>query len=138
MLTRQESIMRQIVYRSITTAPSGRAADDIPGIVQDALARNGLEGITGLLYCEDDSFLQVIEGHDDSIDELLDRLEADKRHRGLRILTDREIAEREFGDWTMAYRDRRESVDDFDKRLRVLLAGVSRETADYFRALTPA
>ena len=38
----------------------------------------------------------------------------------------------------MVYRDRRESIDAFDDRLRVLLAGVSRETADYFRALVPA
>jgi hypothetical protein len=130
--------MRQVIYRSITTALSGRATDDLPSIVQDATARNGLEGITGLLYSEDDSFLQVIEGHDDSIEELLTRLEADDRHRGIRILSDRRITDREFGDWTMAYRDRRESVDDFDDRLRVLLAGVSRETADHFRALAPA
>lgn len=130
--------MRQVVYRSTTTAASGRAADDIPSIVQDAAARNGLEGITGLLYSEDDSFLQAIEGHDDSIDDLLNRLEADPRHRNLRILSDRQIDEREFGDWTMAYRDRRETVDDFDDRLRVLLAGVSRDTADFFRALTSA
>ncbi|QDZ07374.1 BLUF domain-containing protein [Sphingomonas panacisoli] len=130
--------MRQVVYRSTTTTPSGRAADDIPGIVQDAIARNGIEGITGLLYCEDDSFLQVIEGHEESIEELLDRLEADRRHRGIRILSDRQIPWREFGGWTMAYRDRRESIDAFDERLRVLLAGVSKETVDHFRALMPA
>jgi hypothetical protein len=130
--------MRQLVYRSITTAPSGKAADDIPGIIYDAAARNGLEGITGLLYCEDDSFLQLVEGHDDAIDDLLDRLYADDRHRDLRILADREVDEREFGDWTMAYRDRRESIDAFDERLSVLLAGVSPETAAYFRALVPA
>lgn len=130
--------MRQLIYRSTTTAGSGHAVDDLPAIVQQASARNGIEGITGLLYSEDDSFLQVIEGHDDSIEDLLGRLEADPRHRGIRILSDRHISEREFGDWTMAYRDRRESVDDFDQRLRVLLVGVSRETADFFRALTPA
>jgi hypothetical protein len=130
--------MRQVIYRSITTAPSGRAADDIPGIIYDAVARNGLEGITGLLYCEADSFLQVIEGHEDSVEELLERLYLDERHRGLTILSDRAIDEREFGDWTMAYRDRRESIDAFDDRMRVLLAGVSRETSDYFRALVAA
>lgn len=129
--------MRQVIYRSSTTAESGQASDDIAAIIQDASARNGLEGITGLLYAEEDSFLQVIEGHDDSVEDLLDRLEADPRHRAIRILTDRQIAEREFGDWTMAYRERREHVDDFDDRMRVLLAGVSPQTANYFRALAP-
>ncbi|WP_066810644.1 BLUF domain-containing protein [Sphingomonas asaccharolytica] len=130
--------MRQIVYRSITTAESGRAADDIPDIVRQAAARNGIEGITGLLYTEDDTFLQVIEGPSDSVSDLIARLENDARHRDLTILVDRSIAEREFGDWTMIYRDRRESIDAFDDRLRVLLAGVSDETVRHFRALQPA
>jgi len=130
--------MRQLIYRSVTTAPSGKAADDIPAILYDAIARNGLEGITGLLYCEEEAFLQVIEGHELSIADLLGRLIIDDRHRDLNILVDREIEGREFGGWTMTYRERRESVDDFDERLRVLLAGVSPETARYFRALVPA
>jgi hypothetical protein len=130
--------MRQIVYRSTTTTDSGRAADDIPDIVRQAAARNGIEGITGLLYSENDAFLQVIEGPSDSMSDLIARLYEDDRHRDLIILVDRPIAQREFGDWTMIYRDRRETSDAFDDRLRVLLAGVSDETAQYFRALQPA
>jgi len=130
--------VRQIIYRSITTSTSGRAADDIPDIVREAAPRNGLDGITGLLYSEEDAFLQAIEGPDDSVSDLMARLETDPRHRDLTILVDRSIAEREFGDWTMIYRDRRESIDAFDDRLRVLLAGVSDETVRHFRALQPA
>ena len=130
--------MRQIVYRSITTDPSGRAAGQVPAIVRDASARNGIEGVTGLLYCEGAAFLQAIEGDDAGIADLLERLHTDPRHRDLEVLVDRTIDEREFGDWAMAWRDRRESVDDFDRRLRVLLAGVSPETAAYFRSLVPA
>lgn len=130
--------MRQVIYRSITTAESGRASDDIPGILAQAVARNGIDGITGLLYTEDDAFLQAIEGPEASMTDLIERLEGDDRHHDIRILVDRAVEEREFGDWTMIYRDRRESVDDFDDRLRVLLAGVSSETADYFHALMPA
>jgi hypothetical protein len=130
--------MRQIIYRSTTTADSRRAADDIPDILRQAVARNGIEGITGLLYSEDDAFLQVVEGPSDCVSDLMARLYDDDRHRDLIILVDRPIAQREFGDWTMIYRDRRESIDAFDDRLRVLLAGVSDETVGYFRALQPA
>ena len=130
--------MRQIIYRSTTTADSGRAADDIPGILRQAIARNGIDGITGLLYTEADAFLQAIEGPSQSMSDLLARLNGDDRHRDLRILVDRPIARREFGDWTMIYRDRRETIDSFDDRLRVLLAGVSDETVGYFKALQPA
>jgi hypothetical protein len=130
--------MRQIIYRSTTTAESGRAVEDIPGILRQAIARNGIDGITGLLYTEADAFLQAIEGPADSMSDLLARLYSDDRHRDLTILVDRPIARRDFGDWTMIYRDRRESSDAFDDRLRVLLAGVSDETVKYFRALQPA
>jgi hypothetical protein len=130
--------MRQIIYRSLTTSDSGRAAADIPGILRQAVARNGIEGITGLLYTEEDAFLQVIEGPEESIVNLLYSLQVDVRHRDLTILVDRPIDMREFGDWTMVYRDRRESVDAFDERMRVLLSGVSDETVRYFRALVPA
>jgi predicted CopG family antitoxin len=130
--------MRLIIYRSTTTAESGRAADHIPDILRQAVARNGIDGITGLLYTEEDTFLQAIEGPSDSMSDLLDRLYEDRRHRDLEILADRTIDEREFGDWTMIYRDRRESIDAFDDRLRVLLAGVSDDTVRHFRALQPA
>lgn len=127
--------MRQIIYRSTTTADSGRAADDIPGILRQAVARNGIDGITGLLYTEEGAFLQAIEGPSDSMSDLLARLRNDDRHSALEILVDRPIEHREFGDWTMIHRDRRETTDAFDDRLRVLLAGVSDETVAQFRAL---
>lgn len=130
--------MRQIIYRSTSTSDSGRAADDIPGILRQAVARNGIDGITGLLYTQGDVFLQAIEGPSERISDLLARLYQDGRHRELAILVDRPIEHREFGDWTMIYRDRRESTDAFDDRLRVLLAGVSEETVAQFRALQPA
>ncbi|MGN6817471.1 MAG: BLUF domain-containing protein [Sphingomonas sp.] len=130
--------MRQIIYRSTSTADTRRAVDEIPGILRQAVARNGVDGITGLLYTQDDAFLQAIEGPPESMTDLLARLYRDDRHRELQILVDRPVEHREFGDWTMIHRDRRESIDAFDDRLRVLLAGVSDETVEHFRALQPA
>lgn len=130
--------MRQVIYRSITTANSRQAANDIPGILRQAVARNGVEGITGLLYTEGDVFLQAIEGPEDSITGLIASLCVDHRHREMKILIDRPVEAREFGDWTMIHRDRRESADAFDERMRVLLAGVSDETVRQFSALVPA
>lgn len=130
--------MRQIIYTSITTNPSGHADDDAVAITRQALLRNGLDGVTGLLYTQDADFLQVIEGPDDSIADLLASLLSDPRHRDLRMLIDRDIEDREFGDWMMLHRERRETVDAFDRRLHGLLLNVSHETAGYFRALVPA
>lgn len=130
--------MRQIIYTSVTTKTTGRAADDCTAILRVASGRNGLDGITGLLYTEEDSFLQVIEGPEESVAELLESLYADTRHRDIRILVDQIVEHREFGDWMMLHRDRRETSNEFDDRLRVRLSRVSPETASYFKALTAA
>ena len=104
----------------------------------DSVATLMPQGITGLLYTEEGAFLQAIEGPPDSMSDLLARLYDDERHHALEILVDRSIEQREFGDWTMIHRERRETTDSFDDRLRVLLAGVSAETVSHFRALQPA
>lgn len=130
--------MRQIIYTSISTADSGRAADDCPAILRVANSRNGLDGITGLLYTEDAAYLQTIEGPEESVEDLLVSLRNDPRHRDIDILVDRTVEDREFGDWMMVHRDRRGTVDALDERLRVLLLGVSPKTAGYFRALVDA
>ena len=130
--------MRQVVYTSVSNTASGRASDDCQAIMRVASARNGIDGITGLLYTEGSAFLQVIEGPEESVADLLASLYADPRHRDLLILVDCIVDDREFGDWMMVHRDRRETVDDFDRRLRRILLGVSPATATYFRALEPA
>lgn len=47
--------------------------------------------------------MQVLEGPDDSVDEVLRAILADTRHNNPRILSHKMIHEREFGDWAMAY-----------------------------------
>ena len=135
--------MRQVIYRSISTAASGRAADDAPEILKVAHGLNGVDGITGILYVEGRNFLQVIEGEAESIASLLERLLADPRHKDVTILSDISTSEREFGDWTMLQRDPVDDMasfkaDDFDERMRVLLFTASPQTVEHFSRLALA
>ncbi len=135
--------MRQVIYRSTTTAPSGRAAEDTPEILKSAQALNGVDGISGILYVEGPHFLQVIEGGAESIASLLERLFADRRHKDIIILSDKNVDHREFGDWTMIQRDPVDDVagykvDDFDERMRVLLFTAAPETIAHFSRLALA
>lgn len=124
--------MRQLVYRSITTVPSGRAADDCPPIAQTAYVRNGIDGISGLLFADGDAFVQAMEGEDDTIDRLMRRISVDPRHRDIVVLIDRPIDTRDFGGWSMACRERGEGAAAFADRLRGLLTGVSPDVAGHF------
>ena len=48
-------------------------------------------------------FAQVLEGRSEVTTGRLDHISADPRHVGFRLLVERQIALREYGDWSMGY-----------------------------------
>ncbi len=81
-----------------------------PGLTEDGLAAihiaaktlNALDGVTGLLIYNGSSFLQIIEGAEDAITDLVARLRADRRHHDFTVRDERTIQARSFPDWNMA------------------------------------
>lgn len=74
---------------------------DLADIHQAARNLNALDGITGLLVFDGTRFLQVIEGAEEAIDNLVARLRRDPRHSAFEIRDERFVAERSFPDWSM-------------------------------------
>ncbi len=95
--------MHGLLYISFATRSMSR--QDLREIRDASILNNGPEGITGILFYQDGMFLQVLEGERAALDELLDRLRRDCRHRGLTILLDEPIQARSFPDWAMALGD---------------------------------
>ena len=91
--------LKSLAYTSL--ARPGLGPGDIRAIHQTARHLNALDGVTGLLIYNGCQFLQVIEGAESAIDDLLQRLEADSRHSGLTVEDQRFIEHREFRDWAM-------------------------------------
>lgn len=107
--------MRQVVYVS-TAANIGEG--DLESILHDAKRNNAGIGITGFLMFNGQNFLQLLEGSEDALDTLIDRIEADPRHSGLVVMSDLQVAERCFPDWSMklvrlsaSVEQRREELD---------------------------
>ncbi len=73
----------------------------LDGILKQSRKNNPLLGITGLLCVSDNLFIQVIEGGRDEVCELFNAIVRDDRHQQVRLLIYEEIAERQFGNWTM-------------------------------------
>ena len=130
------SFMRQIIYESVAT--TGSATDEAHDILRGARPFNGLNGVTGLLCASDGRFLQVLEGPDESLDVAMERIRADPRHQDIAILSNGPIAERAFGDWTMAYRDHGASTAMLDDRLRILVRHAPPPIAERFRQFVGA
>ncbi len=91
------------VYVSSATRPL--SGDDILEILQVSRANNEKFGITGMLLYREGNFLQVLEGPAGVVDSLIQKIRRDPRHDGVILMSRRSIKEREFGDWSMAFRN---------------------------------
>lgn len=74
---------------------------DLSDIHETARHLNALDGITGLLVFDGVRFLQIIEGPEEAIDALVERLRRDPRHSAFEIRDEHVIEARSFPDWSM-------------------------------------
>jgi hypothetical protein len=95
--------MLQIAYISTAKGLVDQALlDDILSVSR---RNNRAAGITGLLVSGGRRFLQVLEGPDQAVLTTYARIQTDPRHRAFVLVTCQPVADRAFGDWSMAYRE---------------------------------
>ncbi|WP_125660171.1 BLUF domain-containing protein [Sphingomonas sp. 2R-10] len=94
--------MLQLIY--VSTARTG-ATIDLARILASSRRNNRRDGITGLLHHRGRRFLQALEGEAAHVEAAYARIAADPRHHAMVVLSRREVATREFGDWAMAADD---------------------------------
>ncbi len=92
-----------IVYVSSATRPF--ADEEILELLRIARRNNERLGVTGMLLYRDGNFLQVLEGSVGAIDELVQIIRKDPRHQGFILMSRKNIEERNFSDWSMAFRN---------------------------------
>jgi hypothetical protein len=95
--------IRQIVYASKATHPM--LSEDLANILKTAQSRNLADGITGILLYRQGYFLQVLEGPNERLSLLLEKLARDPRHHEVRVLLEGNVPARAFGAWSMAFQD---------------------------------
>jgi hypothetical protein len=92
----------QLGYVSTASAPMPREA--LLDMLYQARAANAVDGITGLLLYHDGHFVQALEGPEDAVRDLYDRIRRDARHRDVVMMFEQTIARREFADWSMGFK----------------------------------
>ena len=90
--------MKQLIYRS---QPFGFDSAMLAGILSAARRNNRANGITGALICQQDMYIQLVEGPDEAIDALYQRILADDRHTEVKLAMSAEVEERMFPEWDM-------------------------------------
>lgn len=91
--------LKSLTY--ISRARLDLSGDDLAAIHQRARHLNALDGITGLLVFDGTRFLQIVEGAEDAIDDLMGRLRGDPRHNAIEVRDERVVDARSFPDWSM-------------------------------------
>lgn len=93
--------LRTVIYSSRETNEISQ--DDVEMLLVYARAHNETVGITGLLLYFDYVFFQVLEGPEEEVRDLYERIIADDRHQDVTLHVDEAITSRLFGEWAMAY-----------------------------------
>jgi hypothetical protein len=89
----------QIIYTSHATVPLDRKS--LREMVAGASRKNRTHGITGMLYCADESYLQVLEGDEKAVLLLYSDILRDNRHDNIRTVVIRPIEQTDFPNWSM-------------------------------------
>ncbi len=89
----------QIIYTSHATVPL--VGDRLRAMVADASRRNRATEITGMLYCAQGAYLQVIEGEESAVLILYADILRDARHDDIHTVVIRPVRKRDFPNWSL-------------------------------------
>lgn len=109
-------------YLYISTAPS-LSRREVESILESSARNNPTRGVTGLLLYNGRNFLQLLEGEEAELVELMLRIAHDPRHSGVSLLERRPIDSRACPDWAMKRVMVAESVEERRKVLDTELPG---------------
>lgn len=94
-------MLRRVLYVSSSIKPFSN--QELKRLLGRCRVNNRLSGVTGALLYLNGNFLQVLEGPAEDVAATLERIKKDQRHRGLLVLSDREVEERCFPQWSMGF-----------------------------------
>ena len=118
-----------LTYRSIAIPEI--TVEQIEGILKTARSFNSKNDVSGCLIFSKGYFIQLLEGSKDNIKELMDSIDADKRHTNVDILSEGETEERIFKTWDMAYLKPSEKIkSDTAKEIKKTLLKLTDTTVE--------
>lgn len=109
----------QIIYISRSTFESSAVVNKIEPNVARILSKSRLNnrknGLVGVLYFGDGVFFQCLEGEEEIVNTLLEKLNADSRHTDLKVISKKYIDKLSFGEWAMKFAPLDEQIIKFLK-----------------------
>jgi len=95
--------MRQLVY--VSSASVNFSQPELLALLDKCRSNNTKLDLTGMLLFKDSNFIQALEGEEAVLESLFEKISKDHRHRGILKLFSTNIDERDFPDWSMAFKN---------------------------------
>lgn len=94
--------MIELVY--ISRAKQHFSEDQLVELLKQARTNNEKLGISGLLlYDNKGTFIQALEGDEEQVDRLFNKISGDERHSRINRISRKSIKVRAFPDWKMGF-----------------------------------
>jgi Sensors of blue-light using FAD len=95
--------MHSLVY--VSSAVKLFSPQDLLDLLVGSRERNAKRGVTGMLLYKGGNFMQALEGGDRTVRALFNKIAKDPRHHHLNVLIEEDRHERQFADYSMAFRN---------------------------------
>lgn len=92
-----------LVY--VSSATQLMSKDELETLIHQCHENNQRNDITGLLLYKDGNFMQYLEGPEDKVMQLYNRILTDPRHKQIMTLLKGESETRQFQNWTMGFKN---------------------------------
>jgi len=94
--------MYYIIYLSSATQLFDN--QELQDILEVSNKNNEQQGVTGLLLYSDGNIIQVLEGEQETVQDIYKKIARDSRHHSIITLKEGDLAERNFPDWSMGFK----------------------------------
>ncbi len=95
--------MIRLCYAS--TALKDWQSEELLELLKSCRQDNSAKDITGILLYSKRTFFQVLEGDEEKIEQLFEKIKLDERHKDVTLLEKKDIIDREFSYWNMGYQN---------------------------------
>jgi hypothetical protein len=120
--------MYYFLYASSAVRPFD--ASELDALLQVSRRNNAAADVSGMLLHHDGSFLQYLEGNEEDVSGVFERISKDPRHHGVFVLDKGSMAARALPSWSMGY-------EPLDAEQQEQVGGFNLNKADLERALDP-
>lgn len=93
--------MLSITYISSATALFSE--NDLVRMLMQIRPLNLRSGVTGMMLYRDGNIIQTIEGPDEAVTALFDKIRDDPRHKDVIVLLKETVEKRQFPEWSMGF-----------------------------------